>query len=82
MVVKQVGIFLVTTQLILQVIQLIILGKLGGFHCLCVDVGTISGHALTNYIAGDILPRSCWDLKHKPRSEPEGYGSKLGWCMG
>ena len=46
--------------------------KLGGFHCLCVAVGTISGHALTNYIAGDILPRSCWDLKHKPRSEPEG----------
>ena len=46
--------------------------KLGGFHCLCVDVGTISGHALSGYVVGDILPRSCWDLKHKPRSEPEG----------
>jgi len=39
--------------------------KIGGFHCECVDVGTISGHALTGYLAGDIIPRSCWDLKHR-----------------
>jgi hypothetical protein len=39
--------------------------KIGGFHCECVNVGTISGHALTGYLAGDIIPRSCWDLKHR-----------------
>ncbi|MHB8118669.1 MAG: phage major tropism determinant [Methanothrix sp.] len=39
--------------------------KIGGFHCECVNVGTISGHALTGYLAGDILPRSIWDMKHR-----------------
>lgn len=37
---------------------------IGGFHCLCTDVGTISGHTLSGYSAGDILPLSVWDLKH------------------
>ena len=46
--------------------------KIGGFHCLCVAVGTISGHPLTGYLAGDILPLSIWDLKHRPISNPEG----------
>lgn len=47
--------------------------KLGGFHGLCVAVGTISGHGLTGYLAGDILPRSVWDAhKHRPESNPEG----------
>lgn len=46
--------------------------KIGGFHCLCVAVGTISGHTLTGYLAGDILPASVWDLKHRPASNPEG----------
>ena len=46
--------------------------KVGGFHCLCVDVGTITGHTLTGYVAGDILPASVWDLTHRPASEPEG----------
>ena len=46
--------------------------KIGGFHCLAVAVGTISGHSLTGYIVGDILPASVWDLKWKPRSAPEG----------
>ena len=41
--------------------------KVGGFHCLCADVGTIAGHWLTGYVAGDVLPRSVWDLKHRPR---------------
>lgn len=39
---------------------------IGGFHCECVDVGTISGHTLTGYLAGDILPRSIQDLHHRP----------------
>ena len=46
--------------------------KIGGFHCLCVDVGTISGHTLSGYIAGDILPASVWDLHHRAVSENEG----------
>ena len=46
--------------------------KIGGFHCLCVSVGTISGHTLSGYVEGDILPASVWDLTHRPASEPEG----------
>jgi len=55
--------------------------KVGGFHCLCVSVGTISGHALSGYLAGDILPASVWDLKHRPVSAPEGmvYVEGLKW---
>lgn len=46
--------------------------KVGGFHCLCAAVGTISGHDLTGFAVGDILPDSIWDLKHRPISEPNG----------
>ena len=46
--------------------------KIGGFHCLCTDVGTIDGHSLSDYTAGSILPLSCWDLRHRPQSNPEG----------
>ncbi len=47
--------------------------KIGGFHCLCVAVGAIAGHTLTGFLAGDILPASVWDLKHKPKEAgPEG----------
>lgn len=46
--------------------------KIGGFHCLCLDVGTISGHTLSGYVTGDILPLSVWDLLHRPVCEPEG----------
>lgn len=46
--------------------------KIGGFHCLCADVGTISGHTLSGYVKGNILPASVWDLLHRPVSEPEG----------
>ncbi|MDD2317686.1 MAG: hypothetical protein PHD57_10095 [Desulfobacterales bacterium] len=40
--------------------------KIGGFHCECADVGIISGHTLTGYLAGDIIPRSIQDLHHRP----------------
>lgn len=51
--------------------------KIGGFHCLCADVGTITGHPLTGFVAGDILPLSVWDLLHRPKSaSPEG----MVWC--
>ena len=46
--------------------------KIGGMHCLCADVGTIAGHPLSGYVAGDILPASVWDLKHRAHSENEG----------
>jgi len=46
--------------------------KIGGFHCLCVAIGTISGHTLTDFAQGDILPQSAWDLKHRPIAGPEG----------
>ena len=47
--------------------------KIGGFHCLCKDVGIIEGHALSGYVAGDILPATRWDLLHRPKGEPEGF---------
>lgn len=46
--------------------------KIGGFHALCVAVGTIGGHPLTDHVAGDILPDSVWDYGHRPVSTPEG----------
>lgn len=46
--------------------------KIGGFHTLCVNVGTIADHDLTGYLANEILPKSIWDLKHRPVCAPEG----------
>jgi hypothetical protein len=46
--------------------------KIGGFHCLCAAVGTISGHTLSGYATGDAIPNSQWDLLHRPVSDPEG----------
>lgn len=46
--------------------------KIGGFHCLCSSVGTVSGHALSGYVTGNILPASRWDLIHRPQANPEG----------
>ena len=34
--------------------------------------GVIAGHALTGYLAGDILPASVWDLKYRKSKEQEG----------
>jgi len=51
--------------------------KVGTFHCLCAGVGTISGHSLTGYLTGDILPRSIQDLKHRPRA---GFIRGLVWA--
>ena len=46
--------------------------KIGGFHCVCVAVGTIASHDLTGFLAGDVLPASVWDIKHRPTCTPEG----------
>lgn len=46
--------------------------KIGGFHCLCANVGTIHGHTLSGYVTGDILPASIWDLLHRPKGDSEG----------
>jgi hypothetical protein len=45
--------------------------KIALFHCECLNVGTISGHSLTGYLTGDILPRSIQDLKHRPNGNRE-----------
>lgn len=45
---------------------------IGGFHCLCLSVGTIAGHTLTNFVTGDILPNSVWDHNFRPLSSPAG----------
>lgn len=58
--------------------------KIGGFHCLCKDVGTIEGHYLSGYVTGDIIPYSRQDLLHRPVCEPEGmvYIEDAGfWCQ-
>ena len=41
--------------------------KIGGFHCLCVDVKdkVPDGHELKGLTAGYPLPASLWDLKHR-----------------
>ena len=46
--------------------------KVAGFHCLCLAAGTISGHAATGYLAGDIIPNSVWDLKRRSHGLQEG----------
>jgi hypothetical protein len=46
--------------------------KIGGFHTLCADAGSIAGHPLSDLLAGDILPDSLWDLLHRPRCAPVG----------
>lgn len=42
--------------------------KIGGFHTLCVAVGAIAGHTLTNFAVKDILPASVWCLKHRAKT--------------
>ena len=46
--------------------------NIGGFHCLCTAVGTIASHTLSDYVAGDILPQSVWDVLHRPISSTVG----------
>lgn len=56
--------------------------RIGGFHTLCVDAGTINGHDLSGWLAGDILPLSIWTLWHRPTCSPSGmrYVPELdGW---
>lgn len=52
--------------------------KIGGFHTLCVSKGTDTtyvrggqevSHDLNGWLAGDILPASVWDLKHRPHGD-------------
>lgn len=47
--------------------------KIGGFHCECLDVGIVTDeNSMNGYSTGDIIPYSIWDLKHRPKSSPEG----------
>lgn len=58
--------------------------KIGGFHCLCKDVGVIEGHTLSGYVTGDILPATRWDLLHRPKGDSEGlaYDEVSGCWLG
>ena len=47
--------------------------KIGGYSTIMADVGTISGHYLSGYTVGQVLPNSVWDLIHRPKGDPEGY---------
>lgn len=40
---------------------------LSSFHTVCANVGTISGHLLSGYNAGDILPNSISCISFRPR---------------
>ena len=44
--------------------------RIGGFHTLCADVGTLqeSTHPLYGFMARDILPLSTWDLLNRPKT--------------
>ena len=58
--------------------------KIGGFHCLCLSVGTISGHPLTGFLTGDILPASIWDILFRSSGLQAGtvYSSAFDiWTM-
>jgi hypothetical protein len=55
--------------------------KIGGFHCLCVATGTISGNAASGYAAGDIIPNSVWDLLFRADSENEGMAYDENACI-
>jgi len=48
--------------------------RIGGFHTLCADAGTITtSHSLNGWYAGDIIPNSVWTLWHKPAvASPSG----------
>ena len=55
--------------------------KIGGFHGLCLAAGTISGHPLSGWATGSILPATVWDLFHRPASSTEGMFYAMGkWC--
>ena len=57
--------------------------KIGGFHCLCAAIGNISGHSLSGYAAGDIIPSSVWDLYWRATSQNEGmsYDDGVGFWV-
>lgn len=54
--------------------------KVGGGHTLPADVGTISGHPLSGYLCGDLLPPSIWDLLHMPDCVSPTGMTYLGWA--
>lgn len=57
--------------------------KIGGFHTLCADVGIITDHNLSGFVAGDIIPTTFWTLCFRAKSENNGmaYIDGLGLWM-
>lgn len=47
--------------------------RIAGWHTECKDVGNVTwytGHPLSGWLAGDILPKSVWTLYHRPYAPP------------
>jgi len=55
--------------------------KIGGFHCLCTAAGDIANHALCDYVQGDVLFMSVWDLENRPIASPEGMTKSIKHSM-
>ena len=53
--------------------------QIGGFHCLCLSVGVIAGHAYTGFLTGDILPSAIWDMRFRPACSPRGMFYSLAF---
>lgn len=54
--------------------------RIGGFHTLCVNVGSITGHTLTGFVAGNILPQSVWCLNNWPRCLDTNNAEGMVYC--
>lgn len=46
--------------------------RIAGLHCLGGNVGVISGHPFSGFLAGDIHLTGIWDLSFRPTCSPEG----------
>lgn len=49
--------------------------RIAGWHTECRDVGDVTwytGHPLSGWLAGDILPQSVWTIYHRPYASPLG----------
>lgn len=46
--------------------------KIGGFHTLCVNSGTLSNNIASGYAAGNIIPNSIWCLGFRPAGDTRG----------
>lgn len=48
--------------------------KIGGFHTLCKNAGTLTNNIASGYLAGNIIPNSIWCLGFRPVGDTRGAG--------